>query len=102
MHGDAPDVAPFWQALKGHARLVVNGHDHLLQRYRKRAGLTEYVAGAGGAVLYRQRPDRRLAFARAGVTGALRIVLEPGWARLEFRSAKGKMLDRSRARCNSG
>jgi len=102
VHGDSPDVAPFWRALKGRARLVVNGHDHLLLRYRKRAGLTEYVAGAGGAVLYRQVPDRRLAFARAGVTGALRIVLEPGWARLEFRSATGKVLDRSRARCKSG
>jgi hypothetical protein len=101
VHGDAPDVDPFWQALRGHARLVVNGHEHLLQRYRKRAGLTEYVAGAGGAVLYGRRPDSRLAFARSGVSGGLRIVLEPGRARLEFRSASGDRLDVSRATCRA-
>jgi Calcineurin-like phosphoesterase len=59
VHGDAPDVAPFWRSLRGHARLVLNGHDHVLMRYRRRAGLTEYVAGAGGRVRYGLRPDRR-------------------------------------------
>ena len=102
VHGDSPDVAPFWRALRGHARVVVNGHDHLLQRFRKRAGITEYVAGAGGRVLYGHRRDPRLAFARSGVTGALRMVLEPGRARLEFRSASGSLLDRSHVGCNSG
>jgi hypothetical protein len=102
VHGDAPDVAPFWRALRGHARLVLNAHDHLLQRFRRRAGITEYVAGAGGAELYPVRRDRRLAFAEADVTGGIRIVLEPGAARLEFRSASGALLDRSRAKCRSG
>jgi acid phosphatase type 7 len=102
VHGDAPDVAPFWQALRGHARLVVNGHEHMLQRFRKRAGLTEYVAGAGGAILYGYHPDRRLAFARSALTGALRMVLAPGRARLELRSANGALLDVSRATCRKG
>jgi hypothetical protein len=99
LHGDDPGVAPFWRALRGHARIVVNGHDHLMQRFRKRAGITEYVSGAGSAILYGLRPDSRLAFGRAGVTGALRIVLQPRRARLEFRSAAGRLLDRSRATC---
>jgi hypothetical protein len=102
VHGDAPDVAPFWQALRGHARVIVNGHEHMLQRFRNRAGLTEYVAGAGGAILYGYHGDRRLAFARSGVTGALRMVLEPGRARLEFRAANGARLDVSRATCSQG
>ena len=102
VHGDAPDVAPFWRALRGHARLVLNAHDHLLQRFHRRAGITEYVAGAGGAVHYAAREDGRLAFAKSDVTGGIRIVLEPGTARLEFRSASGKLLDRSRARCPAG
>jgi hypothetical protein len=101
VHGDAPDVAPLWNALPGHARLVLNGHDHTLQRMRLRSGLTEYVAGAGGANLYRNRQDSRLAFGRAGLQGALRMVLEPGKATLEFRSASGKLLDRSHARCRA-
>jgi hypothetical protein len=99
VHGDAPDTAPLWNALRGHARLVLTGHDHTMQRLRRRNGLTEYVSGAGGATLYRNRRDSRLAFGRSGVAGALRIVLEPGKATLEFRSSSGKLLDRSRATC---
>lgn len=98
-HGDATDTAPFWRALRGHARLILGGHDHLLQRYRKRAGITELVAGAGGGVLYPHRSDSRLAFARSGVTGALRLVLEPGRATMRFVSVDGKVLDRSRVTC---
>jgi hypothetical protein len=100
VHGDSPDVAPFWDALSGHARLVVNGHDHVMLRYRPHEGLVEYVAGSGGATLYGTRPDSRAAFARSGVTGALRVTLSRGAARLEFRSVDGQVLDRSRTRCS--
>jgi len=99
MHGDSPGMAPLWNALRGRARVVVNGHEHNLQRFRLRDGLTQYVSGAGGQVHYRLRRDHRVAFARSGVTGGLRIQLAPGRARLEFRSASGRLLDRSRASC---
>jgi acid phosphatase type 7 len=99
VHGDAPDVAPLWNALRGHARLVLNGHGHALLRYRRRNGLTQYVAGAGGRVRYRVRPDSRMAFGRGDRTGALRIELSPGAATLEFRAVNGELLDRSRATC---
>jgi Calcineurin-like phosphoesterase len=99
VHGDAPDVAPLWNALRGHARLVLNGHEHTLERLRRRDGLTEYVAGAGGSVLYPLQADRRLAFGKAGQTGALRMTLAPGRARLEFRAVDGQVLDRSAASC---
>jgi hypothetical protein len=99
VHGDQPDVAPLWNELRGHARLVLNGHEHTLQRFRTVGGLTEYVAGAGGANLYPLHPDRRLAFSRAGETGALRMTLTRGHARLEFRTVKGKTLDTSQVSC---
>jgi hypothetical protein len=100
VHGDSTDMAPFWQALRGHARLVANGHEHDLQRFRKRAGITQYVAGAGGGEnLYGVHSDPRVAFERSDVTGALRLVLRPGRARMEFRSVDGRVLDASRARC---
>jgi hypothetical protein len=102
VHGDSPDMAPLWDELSGHARLVLNGHDHAMMRYRPHNGMTEYVAGSGGATLYETRPDDRLAFSRAGVTGALRLTLAPGSARLEFRSVDGEVLDRSRTRCDPG
>ena len=99
VHGDAPDVAPFWQSLRDRARLVLNGHEHVLMRYRKRAGLTEYVSGAGGSVRYSLRPNPRVAFGRSDRTGALRLTLTPGAARLDFRDLDGNLLDRSRATC---
>ena len=100
LHGDAPDMAPLWNALRGHARLVVAGHDHNMQRFPARQGLTQLVSGAGGPNRYPlDRGDRRPAFARSDVTGALRLVLEPGRARMEFRGIGGTVLDRSSARC---
>jgi hypothetical protein len=99
VHGDAPDIAPLWKALQGHARLIVNGHAHALIRYRRRGGLIEYVAGAGGSKGYAIRTDPRMAFGRSDKTGALRMTLIPGKAALEFRSVDGELLDRSRATC---
>lgn len=100
LHGDNAGVAPIWNMLRGDARLVLNGHEHSLQRFRRRDGMTQFISAAGGSILYRLRGrDRRLAFGRSGVTGALRMVLEPGRATLEFRSAGGRVLDRSRVTC---
>lgn len=101
VHGDARDVAPLWNALPGRARLVLTAHDHTMQRFKPRDGLTQYVSGAGGAGLYGLRRDRRLAFARSDVYGALRMVLRPGRATLEFRAVDGRVLDRSEARCQA-
>ncbi|HEX2231963.1 MAG TPA: metallophosphoesterase [Thermoleophilaceae bacterium] len=99
LHGDSPDMSAVWNTLRGHTRIVLGAHEHSLQRMRRRDGMTQYVAGAGGSILYSMGRDRRLAFGRAKVTGALRIVLEPGRATLEFRTSSGALLDRSRAAC---
>ena len=99
LHGDAPDMRPVWSALRGNARLVLGAHEHNSQRFRRRDGLTQYVAGAGGPNLYPLRRDRRVAFARNDTMAALRLVLRPGRALAEFRDERGRVLDRSRARC---
>jgi hypothetical protein len=101
IHGDSLDMAPIWNTLRGHARIVLGAHEHSLQRFRRRDGMTQYVAGAGGSILYSMARDPRLAFGRAKVTGALRMVLEPGRATLEFRTTSGALLDRSRATCRA-
>jgi hypothetical protein len=101
VHGDAPDVAPLWNALRGRARAVLSGHEHDLQRLRPRGRLTQYVAGAGGRSRYPlSRTDPRLAWGRDDRDGALRIVLAPGSATFEFRDAAGRVLDRSRTTCS--
>ncbi len=99
MHGDGPDIAPLWNALQGHARLVLNGHGHVMARYKRRGSLTQFLAGTGGSVRYKVLEDPRLAFGRSDMTGALRMTLSPGRAELEFRAANGQRLDRSSATC---
>jgi hypothetical protein len=101
VHGDAPDMAPLWNALRGRAKGVLSGHEHDLQRLRPRGGLTQYVAGAGGRARYSLADrDRRLAWGSDDRYGALRIVLEPGAATLEFQDEAGRLLDRSGLTCS--
>jgi hypothetical protein len=100
VHGDQPDVAPFWRALRGRARVVLNGHDHDSQRLRPVGGITELVAGAGGHGLYPiRRAYRRLGFGDARRYAALRLRLSPGLARFAFVTSSGRVLDRGHVRC---
>lgn len=98
-HGDQADVVPLWDALRGRASLVLNGHDHDLQRMRPRDGIVELVAGAGGKSRYPLDADVRRAFGDDGHDGAIRLELRPGSADVRFVSSDGAVLDRSETRC---
>ena len=99
-HGDQVDVAPLWNALRGRAALVINGHDHDLQRLRPIDGLVQLVAGAGGHGHYRvDEADPRLAFANDRAYGAVRLDLRPGRATVRFIAADGTTLDTSTVTC---
>ena len=101
-HGDQPDVAPLWRTLVGRARLILGGHEHASERFRRRDGITQFVAGAGGRSLYRLRSgDRRLAFGDARHHAALRLSLRPGAARFAFVTSSGRVLDRGSVRCRT-
>lgn len=99
-HGDQKDVASLWNALVGHASLVITGHDHDMQRFRSIDGITELVSGAGGHSRYRLRPDPRRVFGDGTQNGALRIHLRPARANLAFVAADGRVLDSSVVRCH--
>ena len=100
-YGGAPDLNPLWHRLVGRAQLVLSGHDHNLQRHRPQRGIRQYVVGAGGRGTYGlHHGTGSLAWGRDDVDGALRMVLKPGRALLEFRSVGGRLLDRSRASCS--
>jgi hypothetical protein len=101
-HGDQRDVQPLWAALRGHATIVLGGHDHDMQRFRPVDGITQFVSGAGGDGHYPVRRDRRLAFANDDTYGALRLVLRPGRADYAFVDVAGRVLDRGTVRCRRG
>lgn len=99
-HGDQSDVAPLWDAVRGRAALVLNGHDHDKQQLRPQGGTTLIVAGAGGHSHYSvDREDHRLAWADDHDYGALRLELRPRLARFAFVAGDGRVLHRGSARC---
>ena len=103
LHGGLEALQPIFGELRGHASVVLAGHDHDMQRFRPVAGITQLVDGAGGAELYPvDRSDSRLAFADDRHHGALRLVLRPGRLALTFVAADGSALDRSSVRCGQG
>ena len=91
-----------WNALRGRATVVVNGHDHDMQRLVPVDGITQFVSGAGGASSYAvDRSDPRLAFGDAGTNGALRLELTPGLARFAFITTAGATLDSGAVPCRA-
>jgi hypothetical protein len=99
-HGDTPGMKPIWDALRGKAAIVLNGHEHSMQRLRPIDGITTFVSGAGGHSHHDlDRGDPRLAFGDDRHDGALRLRLRRGEARYAFVSRDGSVLDRGTLRC---
>ncbi len=100
-HGDTRSIESLWRHLPGHARVLLSGHDHNLQRLRPHEGVVQFVVGAGGR---RNAPldfdDPRLAFGDDHNEGALRLVLEPGRLSWSFVSAAGSVLDSGTLTCS--
>ncbi|MEA2221132.1 MAG: hypothetical protein QOJ35_3758 [Solirubrobacteraceae bacterium] len=99
-HGDGPDTAPLWDALRGHAAIVLAGHEHSMQRLRPIDGITSFVSGAGGHSHYAlHRDDPRLAFGDDRAFGALRLRLRRGAASYAYVAQDGRVLDSGTLRC---
>jgi hypothetical protein len=99
-HRDVRHVEPFWDALRGRAAIVVNGHDHNLQRFAPRRGMTQFVAGAGGRRRYPvDESQPGLAYANDAQWGALRLELARGVARWAFVNVRARVLDSGTIRC---
>ena len=99
-HGNQHDLREMWDALRGHAALVVSGHEHDMQRLKPIDGITELVVGAGGAPLYPvRRSDPRLVFADDTQWGALRLRLTRTAAAYAFIAADGRVLNQGVVRC---
>lgn len=100
LHGDLSSLQGIFGELRGHASILLAGHDHDMQRLHPVDGITPLVDGAGGNELYPvDRTDSRLAFADDTHHGALRLKLRPGRAVLTFIAEDGTALDRSVVNC---
>ena len=102
LHGDEADLAPLWNATLGHAALVLNGHDHDMQRMRPVRGVTGVDLGSGGHYRYPVIPSYDLAWWSDRDYGALRLDLRPGSAKYAFVSVAGRVLDSGTVRCTVG
>jgi calcineurin-like phosphoesterase family protein len=103
LHGDTASLQQIFSELRGHATIVLSGHDHDMQRLHPVNGITQLVEGAGGRELYPvNRDDPRLAFFDDTRHGALRIRLRPGRAVVSFLAEDGSLLDRSAVGCSQG
>jgi hypothetical protein len=100
-HGDQEEVTPLWRALRGRAALVVNGHDHNMQHFKRKDGIVELIAGAGGHEQYSSNEnDPRLVWDEDDEYGALRLDLRPRQARFHFVAADGRTLHRGQVNCS--
>ena len=98
--GGDSSMASFWAALQGHARLVLNGHEHSMQRQAPVQGMVQLIAGSGGDEQYPL--NHRYAGLRFGndtSPGALRLRLRPRRVRFAFVGVKGRVLDSATRRC---
>lgn len=103
VHGDQPDVEPLWNALRGHAVIVLGGHEHDLQRFPAVDGITQMVVGAGGHSHYPiDGDDDRPVFADDEADGALRLELRAGRADFTFVATDGRRLDSGSVSCRPG
>ena len=88
---------------EGGVDIVLNGHEHLYERFARRDGMQEFIVGTGGRSHYYVKDERAgsryIATQRFGV---LRLALLDGrryqW---RFLTTDGASLDRGSARCSN-
>jgi hypothetical protein len=102
-HGGDASVESFWDTLGGHARLVVNGHDHNMQRQAGTNGIVQLISGAGGDKQYPLETEYAgLRFGNDASPGALRLRLRPQRLRYAFVDVSGQVLDSGMRHCRRG
>ncbi|MGZ4182704.1 MAG: metallophosphoesterase family protein [Solirubrobacteraceae bacterium] len=108
--GDSPGVAPLWTALySAHADVVLNGHDHLYERYAQMDpngnptanGVREFVVGTGGENLVAlNNPQSTLQASDDRDFGALALTLHAGSYDWTFKNTSGAVIDTGSAACH--
>lgn len=102
-YGDILSLEPLWEALSGRARIVINGHEHDIQKMKRMRGIHQFVSGAGGhSPRDTNELDPRLSYSNDQNRGALRLGVEPEQVLWSFVSPGVGKLAEGRIRCNRG
>ncbi len=111
-HGGSTAVRAFWQALyEAGAEIVINGHDHLYERFApqdpdgrldEEHGIRQFTVGTGGAGLYavrRRAPNSEVV--NTATFGVLKLTLYPDRYEWEFIPVPGGgFTDRGSGSCH--
>lgn len=103
-HGGSPFVRPFFRALyRGGAKIVLNGHDHIYERFapqnhrgeRRRGGVQQFVVGTGGFRHYTFSgpPHRNTRVRNNDSFGLLKLRLRPNGYSWDFVPSEGGFTD---------
>lgn len=87
---------------RGGVDVVLNGHDHLMERFALLDGMRQFTSGAGGRSHYSvtdRQPDSR--FVDVKHFGVLRLELAPHRYTWRFVAVGGQVLDRGAGRCSN-
>ena len=99
-YGDTPSKEPFWEVLADRARIVINGHEHDIQKMKPRRGINEFVSGAGGhSPRDTNELDPRLSYSNDQERGALRLEVGRESVQWRFVSPRAGKLADGRIRC---
>lgn len=107
--GATPGVKPLWNVLQKHgADLVVTGHAHNYQRFVAQTpsgavssrGITEIIAGTGGASLQTLSTTTNQAAHLNHTFGVVKLTLNTGGWASQFVSTTGTVVDRASGTCH--
>ena len=110
-HGDSTRMSLFFQLLyDSGADVVINGHDHMYERYAPidpagasdpTRGMREFVVGTGGAALYPFMTSSALVAVRNDTShGVLKLTLSSGSYSWQFIPSTGTFTDSGSAACH--
>ena len=105
----SPGVAPLWNALlTEHADVVLNGHDHLYERYAQMdgsgtattSGIREFVVGTGGESLNGLTAHPSTLQASDQAFGVLALTMQPSSYSWKFVTTSGAIADSGTTACH--
>jgi hypothetical protein len=109
-HGSGSDVAPFWRILHtAGADLVLDGHDHVYERFAPQRpdgeadpefGIVQLTVGTGGRSLYTFNSPLPNSLVQLSRFGVLRLELHPTTADWHFMTVDGGELDSGNLPCH--